>query len=168
MGVNWWPIPVVVVLATSALAACGSSGDDDNASQSDDGGVTVTTEAPSTTSAGSSGEPVTVDVDADDFSFTSSLTTFKVGVPYHFVVHNVGDEEHEFMIVMPIAAGAMDMEAMDELAVGHIEEDDLLAGDTSSVDVTFDKAYPAGTLEFACHIEQHYEKGMVLPIVVES
>lgn len=167
MGVKWWPIPVVVVLATSALAACGGSGDDD-ASQSDDEGVTVTTEAPSTTSAGSSGEPVTVDVDADEFSFTSSLTTFKVGVPYHFVVRNVGDEEHEFMIVMPIAAGTMDMEAMDELAVGHIEEDDLLAGDTSSVDVTFDKAYPAGTLEFACHIEQHYEKGMLLPIVVES
>jgi hypothetical protein len=44
---------------------------------------------------------------------------------------------------MPIAAGTMDMEAMDELAVGHIEEDDLLAGDTSSVDVTFDKA-PGG------------------------
>ena len=167
MRVKMWAMPVVVVLATWGLAGCGSS-DDDNAAQSDDEGVTVTTEAPSTTSAGSSGEPVTVDIDADDFSFTSSLTTFKVGVPYHFVVHNVGDEEHEFMIVMPITAGTMDMEAMDELAVGHIEEDDLLAGDTSSVDVTFDKAYPAGTLEFACHIEQHYEKGMVLPIVVES
>jgi uncharacterized cupredoxin-like copper-binding protein len=156
---------IAIVLAALGLAACG---DDDDASQGDDGGVTVTTEGSSATTAAGSAEPVTVDIEADDFSFTSSLTTFKVGVPYHFVVDNVGDEEHEFMIVMPIAAGAMDMEAMDEMAVGHIEEDDLLAGDTASVDVTFDKAYPAGTLELACHIKQHYEKGMVLPIVVES
>lgn len=156
----------IVVLAALGLAACGD--DDDSASQAGDGGVTVTTEASSETTASSSAEPVTVDIEADDFSFTSSLTTFKVGVPYHFVVHNVGDEEHEFMVVMPIAAGTMDMEAMDEMAVGHIEEDDLLVGDTASVDVTFDKAYPAGTLELACHIKQHYENGMVLPIVVES
>ncbi len=168
MDVKRWATIPAVVLAMVGLGACGSSGDDDSASQSDGGGVTLATEAPSATSAGSSGEPVTVDIEADDFSFTSSLTTFKVGVPYHFVVHNVGDEEHEFMIIMPIAAGAMNMEAMDEMAVGHIEEDDLQAGDTSSVDVTFDRAYPAGTLEFACHIKQHYQKGMVLPIVVES
>jgi uncharacterized cupredoxin-like copper-binding protein len=165
MGVKTLMAAAVVVVATMTLAACG---DDDNAATSDNGGVTATTEAAnSATSAANATAPVTVDVTADDYSFESSITTFKVGVPYHFVVHNVGDEEHEFMIVKPIAAGTMDMEAMDEMAVGHIEEDDLGAGATSAVDVTFDKAYPAGTLELACHIKQHYQKGMVLPIVVE-
>lgn len=166
MGVKVWTAIAVVLPAMVGLGACGSD-DDDSASPPDDGGVTVTTEASTIASDGSAGEPVTVDIEADEYSFTSSVTTFTVGVPYHFVVQNVGDEEHELMVVMPIAAGTMDMEAMDEMAVGHIEEDDLLAGDTASVDVTFDQAYPAGTLELACHIEQHYERGMVLPIVVE-
>ena len=167
MGHNKRALSAIAVLVMLSVAACGSSGDDDNGSAADEGGVTVTAEATSTTSAGTSAQPVTVDVTADEFSFESSLTTFEVGVPYHFVVHNVGDEEHELMIVEPIAAGTMDMEAMDEMAVGHIEEDDLAAGATSSVDVTFDRPYPAGTLELACHIGQHYQNGMVLPIVVE-
>jgi uncharacterized cupredoxin-like copper-binding protein len=72
------------------------------------------------------------------------------------------------MLVEPIAAGAMSMEEMDQMAIAHIEEDDLEAGDTATLDVTFDQPYPAGTLEMACHIEQHYQNGMLLPIVVES
>lgn len=167
MGKSRGVLRAIAVLAMLGAAACGGSGDNGNTSAADEG-VTATTETATTASAGASSKPVTVDITASEFSFDSPMTTFKVGVPYHFVVHNTGDKEHEFMIVKPIAAGAMDMEAMDEMAVGHIEEDDLQAGDTASVDVTFDKPYPAGTLEFACHIEDHYQEGMVLPIVVES
>jgi uncharacterized cupredoxin-like copper-binding protein len=35
------------------------------------------------------------------------------------------------------------------------------------MDYTFTKAYPAGTLEFACHLSGHYEAGMHLPITVQ-
>jgi uncharacterized cupredoxin-like copper-binding protein len=114
-----------------------------------------------------SNQPVEVQVTADDFSFQSSLTTFEVGVPYHFVVTNEGTVEHEFMIVQPIEAGTMDMEAMDQMALAHIEEDDLPAGGTATVDYTFTEPAPAGTLEFSCHLAGHYENGMRLPITVQ-
>jgi uncharacterized cupredoxin-like copper-binding protein len=96
------------------------------------------------------------------------MTMFKVGVPYHFVVHNPGKEEHELILIAPMAAGWMSMEDMAKMAIGHIEEDDLQARATATLDVTFEQPYPAGTLEMACHIKQHYEKGMKLPIVVAS
>jgi uncharacterized cupredoxin-like copper-binding protein len=118
-------------------------------------------------SAPQSNQPVEVQVTADDFSFQSSQTTFEVGVPYHFVVTNEGTVEHEFMIGEPIEPGAMDMEAMDEQALAHIEEDDLQPGDTATVDYTFTEPAPAGTLEFSCHLAGHYENGMHLPITVQ-
>ena len=112
--------------------------------------------------------PVDVTITADDFSFQSSLTTFKVGVPYHFVVTNQGKVAHEIMLVQPIEPGKMDMEAMDKMALAHVEEDDLTPGTTQSFDYTFTEPAPAGQLEFSCHLPGHYEAGMKLPITVEK
>jgi uncharacterized cupredoxin-like copper-binding protein len=112
-------------------------------------------------------QPVDVEVKANEFSFQSSLTTFSVGVPYHFVVTNTGTVAHEFMIMKPMEPGAMSMEEMDKMALGVIEEDDLQPGATASVDVTFKEPAPPGTLEFACHTAGHYEAGMHLPITVQ-
>lgn len=154
-------LSAAVFVVVAMLAGCGSNGAANP--KSADQGVTV----PSSESPGSSaGSTVTVDVQGGEYFFKSSLTTFKVGVPYHFVVRNVGDIEHEFMVVKPIAAGAMSMEMMDSMAMGHIEDSDLQAHRTATVDVTFTKPYPAGTIEMACHIGKHYEKGMHIPIVV--
>jgi uncharacterized cupredoxin-like copper-binding protein len=118
---------------------------------------------------GSSGpaQPVEVQVTANEFSFQSSLTTFSVGVPYHFVVTNTGSVAHEFMIMQPMEPGTMDMEEMDAMALAVIEEDDLEPGATASVDVTFKEPAPSGTLELACHTAGHYEAGMHLPITVQ-
>lgn len=112
-------------------------------------------------------KPVDVHVTATDYAFQSSMTTFKVGVPYHFIVTNQGTVEHEFMIVKPIKAGTMDMEEMDSMALADIEDDDLKPGTTATVDLTFTQPAPAGTLEFACHLPKHYEAGMKLPITVQ-
>lgn len=151
-----------ILMATAIiLAACG-------------GGATTTTagSTPTTTAESASSnttvsqEAVTVNVTADDYSFDSDLTTFQVGVPYHFVVTNVGQKEHEFMIVAPIDPGTMDMEAMDDLALAVIEEDDLQPGDEASVDYTFTQDDVGQQLEFACHTEGHYEKGMHETITV--
>ena len=117
-------------------------------------------------SQGASNKPVEVDVTATDFAFQSSMTTFKVGVPYHFVVTNKGDVAHEFMVMQPVEAGTMTMEEMDKMANAHIEEDDLQPGDNASVDYTFTDPVPEGGLEFACHLAGHYENGMHLPITV--
>src|SRR5512146_6246 len=110
--------------------------------------------------------PVTVKITADEFSFKSSLTTFKVGQKYHFEIINKGVIPHEIMLVQPIAPGMMDMEAMDKMALAHITDEDLLAGTTKTMDYTFTKADAAGKLEFACHVPGHYEAGMKLSITV--
>jgi uncharacterized cupredoxin-like copper-binding protein len=162
-----WSLMAIVSVLAMLGAACGDESDESGDTGAEGGvSLTTTTGGQPTTSA-PSGEPVTVDVIATEYAFESSLTTFKVGVPYHFVVQNPGDVEHELMLVEPIAAGTMSMEEMDEMAIAHIEDEDLQAGDTATLDVTFEEPYPAGTLEMACHIEQHYERGMLLPIVVE-
>jgi len=61
----------------------------------------------------------------------------------------------------------MDMEAMDEMALAMIEEDELTPGTTKTLDYTFTEPAVAGDLEFVCHVEGHYEAGMRLPITVK-
>ena len=133
-----------IILATSILlSACGPS------STNPDGSVNV-------------------DVTLTDFKIESSLDTFEVGVPYHFIITNEGEDEHELMIVEPMMAGTeMSMEEMDKMALAVVEEDDLPPGATYTLDYTFTEPAPAGGLEFSCHIAGHYEAGMVLPITVK-
>ena len=108
-----------------------------------------------------------VRVTLDDFKFDSSRTDFKVGVPYHFVVTNKGQVAHEIMLMAPMEmAEGMDMAEMDELALANIEADDLPPGASASFDYTFTEPAAPGELEFACHVEGHYEAGMELPITV--
>ena len=100
-------------------------------------------------------------------TIVSDVTTFTAGETYHFVVENDGTLAHELMIVQPIEPGTMDMEAMDELALYVIEEDELEPGDTVEFDFTFPDDSAGADLEFACHISGHYEAGMHLPITVQ-
>lgn len=110
----------------------------------------------------------TVKVTLTDYKIDSSVTEFKTGVPYHFVVSNKSESNHEFMIMPPVDPDMdMSMEQMDEMAVAMIEEDDLEPGTTMTLDVTFTDPAPVGTLEFACHTAKHYQSGMELPITVE-
>jgi uncharacterized cupredoxin-like copper-binding protein len=133
----------LMVLAVAVLAACGGGG------------------------AASGGSPVQVQVTLHDFSIDSSLTTFSVGVPYHFVVTNKGAVDHEFAI-MPPEQGAQGSETqLPSTALAGILGKDLTPGATKTLDYTFTKAAPAGSLEFACHLPGHYEAGMHTPIVVQ-
>jgi len=119
---------------------------------------------PSTNPDGS----VNVDVTLTDFGIDSSLISFEVGVPYHFIITNEGEDEHELMIMEPMMAGIeMSMEEMDEMALAVVEEDDLPPGATYTLDYTFTEPAPAGSLEFSCHIPGHYEAGMLLSITVK-
>ncbi len=140
-------ISLVSVLTLVALAAC-------------------STPQPTANSAAA---PVTVTVDAGDFYIKSSLTAFKVGVPYHFALHNSGSVAHEVMLMPMVKADrGMSMSDMDKMALGMVEQKNFGAGADGSFDVTFAKAYAPGELEFACHMPGHYEAGMKLPITVTS
>jgi uncharacterized cupredoxin-like copper-binding protein len=139
---KFWVTLSVLLLAALGLAACG--------------GTTSTTQ-----------QPVDVQVTLTEFSIDSSVTDFKVGTPYHFVVTNEGTVEHEFEI-MPPTSPSSDQEQENEDVLVKIEEDDLQPGDTATVDYTFQQAYASGELEMACHLPGHYEAGMHTPITVSQ
>jgi uncharacterized cupredoxin-like copper-binding protein len=133
---------VVVFLAAFILAACGGSS--------------------------ASNTPVEVKISVNEYKITSSLTTFKVGVTYHFVVTNNGTAVHELWIMPPptVNMTADQVQALKGSALDGTG-DSLTPGVTQTMTYQFLKAYPAGTLEFACHLPGDYEAGMKLPIVVQ-
>jgi uncharacterized cupredoxin-like copper-binding protein len=136
----WRAMIPLLLIATMVLSACG----------------------------GSSGtpSPVKVTVTLTEFKITSSLDTFQVNVPYHFVVTNQGTVEHEFYI-MPPESAQISQDQVKQLALAGIPPTQLQPGQTATLDYTFTKAAPSGTLEFACHLPGHFEAGMHLAITVQ-
>jgi len=134
--------PLVVIPLTLLLAACGTTAADQ---PSDDSVVHVT---------------------ANEFGIESDQTSFKAGVPYEFVVTNDGDIAHEVMLMPVMSGDGMTMEQMDELALGMVEEEELVPGATVTFTATFGPDDVGAQLEFACHIVGHYDAGMHLPITV--
>ena len=119
-----------------------------------------------TACGGSGSKNVTVNITLNEFSIASSLTTFSQGVTYHFVIVNKGSANHEFRIMPPDPNSSMSTDQINTATLASIGSTDLPAGATKTLDYTFTKAYPAGALEFACHMPDHYESGMHLAIVV--
>ncbi len=115
--------------------------------------------------ASASDQPVEVKITLTEFKIDVSTTSYKVGVPYHFVITNSGSVPHEFDI-MPPQSGQLTPEQVQKSALAHLSQNDLAVGATVSLDYTFSQEYPQGTLEFACHLPGHYEAGMTVPIEV--
>lgn len=99
-----------------------------------------------------------VEVTLTEFSVSASATTFKVGEAYTFAVKNIGQYTHEFIIE---PAGAIDepLEADEKEA----EIEDIESGADASLEWTFTEA---GNVQLACHLMDHYPKGMALTIRV--
>jgi uncharacterized cupredoxin-like copper-binding protein len=70
-------------------------------------------------------------------------------------------------MIMPPVTGQVSPEQVSQMALAGIQGKDLAAGATKTLDYTFTKPAPAGTLEFACHLPGHYDAGMHTPIVVK-
>jgi uncharacterized cupredoxin-like copper-binding protein len=138
----------LISLLSIGLAACGATS-------------TASTGSTTPTASG----PTSVQVTLTNFKIQSSLTTFKVGVVYHFVVTNTGSTTHEFL-VGPISMETASEDARDAAKLFEVSE--LEPGHTSTADYTFTKPYPAGTLEFSCHVGGHFELGMKLPFTVTA
>ncbi len=134
---------VFVLLAGLILTACGGS-----------------------SSGATSGKAVDVTVTMTDYKFDSSLTTFKQGVTYHFIVKNDGSVAHEIYI-MPPDTSQLSADQISSMALAGVGPDVLTSGASATFDYTFTKAYPSGSLELACHLPGHYDAGMHLPIVVQ-
>ncbi len=125
---------VAVAMVALTLAACAGSAS----------GAAANTSAP-------------VQITLSEFKIDSSLTSFAVNTPYHFVIKNTGSVAHEWMI-MP--RGETDVSK----ALVKVGQDQLAPGATVTQDFTFAKP---GEYELACHVPGHYEAGMKLEIVVK-
>ncbi|MGA2820634.1 MAG: hypothetical protein ABSF61_08265 [Anaerolineales bacterium] len=117
--------------------------------------------------AGTSSKGTEVDVTLQDYSITSSATSFQVGVPYDFVVSNKGALTHQLDIMPPTGVGPVSEQDVQKELVAGIDRSGIDPGKTVRFQYTFTKAYPQGQLEMACHLEGHYEAGMHLSITVQ-
>ena len=108
---------------------------------------------------------VKVNVTLDEFKITSSITTFKVGTPYYFIVKNIGDSLHEFFIMPDKPNGANYLVNGQYEGRQVFQGQEIQPGKTLVVNYTFS---PSSTTryEIACLMRGHYAAGMSRPIMV--
>ena len=106
-----------------------------------------------------------VDITLADNTIEASLTAFQVGVPYTFVITNTGPHGHNFNISTPVAVAGSLKDAL-ATALLAVDQDQLGAGDSVTVDYTFPVSAAGTDLEFSCLIRRHYDDGMFQPITV--
>lgn len=128
------------------------------------------TEAPvqsSPTETSAVGAGTQVDITLADNTIESSMTTFQVGVPYTFVITNTGRRAHNFNINPPVSVAGSLNTALDN-ALLIVEQQQLGAGASVTVEYTFPESAVSQPLEFSCLIRQHYEDEMFLPITITN
>ncbi len=127
----------------------------------------------STTSSGSGqgqttpSRSQTVQVTLSDNKVESSLTTFTAGMPYHFVITNMGHVAHQFAMT-PMG---MDMEHMSVDEMHHsalFMYDSVAPGETKTFDYTFVMSSAGRSFAFVCGTQGHYGAGMQLPFMVNA
>ena len=151
----------LVFLVSPLFSACGSA-----APTSAVAPIAPTVSA-STPSSAAAGSPTEVMVTLADNTITSSLSAFKVGVPYTFVIRNTGRHEHNFNINEPTdVTGSLDASLSSALLT--VDQQDLPIGGSKTVSYTFTDAAIGKTLEFSCLIRRHYDDGMRLAITVTN
>ncbi len=157
--------PILIMLIMFLATACGST--TPTATQAP--AQPAATEAPSqpaaTEAPATSGNGTQVDVTLADNTIDASMTTFKVGVPYTFVITNKGRHAHNFNINPPVSV-AGSLEGALNSALLAVPQDQLGVGKTATATFTFPASAAGQLLEFSCLIRKHYEDGMRVDITV--
>ena len=108
-----------------------------------------------------------VQVTLADNTIASSLTAFKVGVPYTFVIKNNGNHQHNFNINPPVSVTGSE-DASLKSALLTVAQEQLPIGGGTTVQYIFPPSAAGTALEFSCLIRRHYELGMRLAITVTN
>lgn len=107
---------------------------------------------------------VEVHVTLVEYKIVATVTTFRVGVPYHFVVSNRGTMVHEFMVTLDRSDGtSYPSSEQDAHAIIHIEV--VNPGTTINLNYTFSPS-SGSRYEMACQMRGHYAAGMHLALIV--
>jgi uncharacterized cupredoxin-like copper-binding protein len=150
---RWLILVVGLLIWGVALTACG------NESQ-----ATSSSGSGSSNSSSQSSGAHDVHIVMAEMKIESDVTTFTHGVPYHFIIVNKGNMQHEFEIAKKQPLDATE-EQMDSGRLAELPR--LDAGKTGTLDYTFTSAYPAGTMRLVCGMPGHYSAGQYTDIVVE-
>ena len=110
---------------------------------------------------------IRVEIKLADNTINSTVTSFKTGVPYTFVISNRGRHEHNFNVAPPVALAGGYAEALAQ-ALLAVDETQIPPGSSLTVDFTFPDSAAGATLEFSCLIRRHYEDGMRQDITVSN
>lgn len=140
-------------------SACGSAR---STTASSDQPASATSAGPQSPSTAGGNQ---VEITLADNTITSSLTTFKAGVLYTFVIKNNGRHEHNFNINQPTSITGSE-DASLQSALLTVTQDQLPIGGGTTVEYTFPASAAGKPLEFSCLIRRHYEDGMRLTITV--
>lgn len=104
----------------------------------------------------------------DTLRFDPARIVVSRGETVDFVVTNAGQLLHEFVIgdAAVQAAHQREMQAMPDMSMGHdANAVTLPPGQTRNLVWTFTRD---GTVEYACHVSDHFAAGMVGKIVIRS
>jgi uncharacterized cupredoxin-like copper-binding protein len=82
----------------------------------------------------------TVQVSLSGTKLDSSQTTFTAGMPYHFVVTNMGQVDHQFVMI-PMGMGMEHMSADEMHHAALYKYDNVAPGETRVFDYTFATSY---------------------------
>ena len=116
---------------------------------------------------GSAGARVVEVTASDDLRFSPASIAVEAGETVRFVVENTGELHHELLVGTKEAHDAAPPSDATGDHQDHgpgLEGAHVHPGATGEVEITFDEA---GELLYACHIDGHYEAGMVGTLTVE-
>ena len=149
------------------ISACGSPATSATQAPAQPAVIEVPTQSGATESPAASANGTEVKVTLADNTIDASTTTFKVGVPYTFVITNQGKHAHNFNINPPVSVAGSLEEALNK-ALLAVPQEQLGVGQSVTVNFTFPDSAAGQLLEFSCLIRKHYEDGMKVDITVEK
>jgi uncharacterized cupredoxin-like copper-binding protein len=123
-----------------------------------------------TYSAGEPGDPKkpsrTVEVDMSEMKYAPSSIEVKRGEQIRFVIRNVGEEEHEFMLATTEEnlKHAEDMQKQPHM--DHDDPNEVRLKPKKSTELVWKFTKP-GTFEYSCLIPGHRENGMIGKVTVK-
>jgi uncharacterized cupredoxin-like copper-binding protein len=166
----------LLIIAVLALSACGSPAPAAEPTVPPEPTAQPTAAAPESTAPAATEVrptqapppaegPTRVEITLADNTLASSLTTFKAGTSYTFVISNNGRHEHNFNISPPVSVAGSINAALGG-ALLSVDETQIPPGGSTSVTFAFPDTAVGAALEFNCLIRRHYDDGMRLDITV--
>jgi len=136
------------------LAACGGS---TSTSSSADDTVPATDIIPT--------PPPDIIVILADTRITSTVKTFKPGVPYRIILWNQGKKDHEFVILLTtLDIASMTGTQLKQAALVYVA--DVAPGKDKLVDFMFPASAVGQSYQMASYLPNDYQAGLKLPITI--